>query len=276
MVILRKDGNTTQTFTHVSSGNYNEKTSRLYTDVNLLTSNKEIGEDALVFFNNLQLARISQETDYKHLVASPMGIKRKYLRLIGDEIANHFDKGNGHIIIKMNSFTDKDVLDALVDASQAGVKVDLLVRGLCCMIPGIKDVSENIKIHSIVGRFLEHSRIYYFFANGEEKIYIASADMMTRNTEKRVELACPIYDPKIKEEIKAILAICLSDNVKARAMHEDGDYHHVKHQAPLINSQMSLYQRAYDEAEAEFPDTIREVPIDIEELKKKTFGFEDK
>ncbi|MGB7595005.1 MAG: polyphosphate kinase 1 [Erysipelotrichaceae bacterium] len=275
MVILRKDGNTTQTFTHVSSGNYNEKTARLYTDVNLLTSDKEIGEDALTFFNNLQLARISQETDYKHLVASPMGIKHKFLRLIGDEIANHFAKGNGHIVFKMNSFTDKDVLDALVDASQAGVKVDLMVRGLCCMIPGIKDVSENIIVHSIVGRFLEHSRIYYFHADGEEKIYIASADMMTRNTEKRVELACPIYDPKIKDELKAILAICLSDNVKAREMLEDGSYRHVKHQAPLINSQLSLYQRAYDQAEAEFPDAIRELPIDIEELKKKAFGFEN-
>ena len=275
MVILRKDGNTTQIFTHVSSGNYNEKTSRLYTDVNLITSNKEIGDDALEFFQNLQLARISNETDYKHLITSPMGIKHKFLRLIGDEIAHHFASGKGHIIFKMNSLTDKDVLDALVVASQAGVKVELLVRGLCCQIPGIKDVSENIKVRSIVGRFLEHSRIYYFYANGEEKVYIASADMMTRNTEKRVELACPIYDPKIKAELKAILAIGLSDNVKARDMHEDGDYHHVKHETPLINSQLRLYQRAYTEAKTEFPAGLREEPIDIVQLIRHIFGFEN-
>lgn len=273
MVILRKDGNTTQTFTHVSSGNYNEKTSRLYTDVNLITADKEIGEDALAFFHNLQLARISQEGDYKHLVASPMGLKHKFLRLIGDEIANHLEKGHGHILFKMNSFTDKDVLDALVDASQAGVKVDLLVRGLCSMIPGIKDVSENIRVHSIVGRFLEHSRIYYFYANGEEKIYIASADMMTRNTEKRVELACPIYDPKIKEEMKAILAIGMCDNEKAREMHEDGDYHHVKLELPAINSQLRLYQRAYEEANAKFPEALKEEPMDLQAMMKQVFGL---
>ena len=275
MVILRKDGNTTQTFTHVSSGNYNEKTSRLYTDVNLITANKEIGEDALEFFHNLQLARISQDGDYKHLVASPMGIKHKFLCLIGDEIANHFAKGHGHIVFKMNSFTDKDVLDALVDASQAGVKVDLLIRGLCCQIPGIKNVSENIRIHSIVGRFLEHSRIYYFYANGAEKIYISSADLMTRNTEKRVELACPIYDPKIKEEMKAILAIGMCDNEKAREMHEDGDYHHVKHEKPAINSQLRLYQRAYEEAKAEFPEALKEEPMDLQAMMKQVFGFDE-
>jgi polyphosphate kinase len=271
MVILRKDGNTTQTFTHVSSGNYNEKTSRLYTDVNLMTADHEIGDDAMEFFHNLQLARISEEDDYKHLVASPLGIKHKFIRLIGDEIANHYANGHGHVVFKMNSFTDKDMLDALIDASKAGVKVDLLVRGLCCQIPGIKDVSENIRVRSIVGRFLEHSRIYYFYGNGEEKMYIASADMMTRNTEKRVELACPIYDPKIKEELKAIMAIGFGDNTTARDMDNDGDYHRPKPEHPKINSQIGLYQRAYDEAKTEFPASLKQETFDIEELKRQLF-----
>jgi polyphosphate kinase len=145
------------------------------------------------------------------------------------------------------------------------------VRGLCCQIPGIKDISENIRVRSIVGRFLEHSRIYYFYGNGEEKMYIASADMMTRNTEKRVELACPIYDPKIKEELKAIMAIGFGDNTTARDMDNDGDYHRPKPEHPKINSQIGLYQRAYDESKTEFPASLKQEAIDIEDLKRQLF-----
>lgn len=274
MVILRKDGNLTQTFTHVSSGNYNEKTSRLYTDVNLITANREIGEDALEFFNLLQLAKISDANDFTHFLASPMGIKARFIALIQEEIKVHALHGDGHIFFKMNSLTDKDVLDTLVEASKAGVKVDLLVRGICCQIPGIPGVSENIRVRSIIGRFLEHSRIYYFHAHGEEKMYISSADLMTRNTEKRVELACPVYDSKIKEELKTILAVGWKDNVNVRVMDEQGEYKRMKKEKPAINSQLQLYQRAYREAEKDFPEEFGLEPIPWDEITREIFQKE--
>ncbi len=248
MLILRKEGNVTQTLTHVSSGNYNEKTSRLYTDVNIITANRQIGNDAIHFFNTLQLGQLSQANEYKHLIASPFGVKNKFLQLIEEEIILHQEYSDGHIIMKMNSFTDKDVIEKLVEASKLGVKVELIVRGICCVLPGIIGETQNITVRSIVGRFLEHSRIYYFHQHGEERIYIASADMMTRNTEKRVEVACPIFDRHAKEDLKNILNVCLSDNVKARSLDPLGNYAIQKCVATPLNSQLILFEQAYQKA----------------------------
>lgn len=272
MVILRKDGNFTQTFTHISSGNYNEKTSRLYTDVNVITAHPEIGEDALNFFNRLQLAQIPSAEDFTHLIPSPMGIKHKFLELIEQEIEFHRQFNDGHIVFKMNSLTDKDILDKFVEASQVGVKIDLLVRGICCQIPNLPQLTENITIRSIVGRFLEHSRIYYFHHHGEEKMYISSADLMTRNTEKRVELACPICDRSVKEELKTILALAWQDNTNARQMDGKAEYKRVAKTEPFINSQLCLYQRAYQQANIEFPKELQAELTEDEELKEHLFG----
>lgn len=271
MVILRKDGNFTQTFTHISSGNYNEKTSRLYTDVNVITAHPEIGEDALNFFNRLQLAQIPSADDFTHLIPSPMGIKHKFLELIEQEIELHRQFKDGHIVFKMNSLTDKDILDKFVEASQVGVKIDLLVRGICCQIPNLPQLSENITIRSIVGRFLEHSRIYYFHHHGEEKMYISSADLMTRNTEKRVELACPICDSTVKEELKTILALAWQDNTNARQMDGKAEYKRVAKVEPFINSQLCLYQRAYQQAKGEFPKELQVELTEDEKLKEELF-----
>ncbi len=208
-----------QYVTQIGTGNYNEKTAALYTDVSLMTANKEIGEDVSNFFKNMSIGNLDGQ--YQHLLVSPNSLKRSVLELIDKEIA----KGeNGRIIMKMNSVTDMDFIEKIAKASQAGVKIDLLVRGICCILPGIKGVTENLAVTSIVGRYLEHARIFSFGVGNEQRLYIGSADMMTRNTEKRVEVACPVMDAGIKERLNHMLEVMLSDNTKARTMHSDGSY----------------------------------------------------
>ena len=217
--ITYRNRNEIQYITQIGTGNYNEKTAALYTDVSLMTANKEIGEDASVFFKNMSIGNLDGQ--YKHLIVSPNSLKKSVLEMIDEEIA----KGeNGRIIMKMNSVTDLDFIEKIAEASQAGVKIDLLVRGICCILPGIKDVTDNLKVTSIVGRYLEHARIFSFGTGREQKIYIGSADMMTRNTEKRVEVACPVLDEDIKERLNHMLEVMLSDNTKARRMKSDGSY----------------------------------------------------
>ena len=211
--------NEIQYITQIGTGNYNEKTAALYTDVSLMTANKEIGEDVSNFFKNMSIGNLDGQ--YQHLIVSPNSLKRSVLELIDKEIA----KGeNGRIIMKMNSVTDMDFIEKIAKASQAGVKIDLLVRGICCILPGIKGVTENLTVTSIVGRYLEHARIFSFGVGKEQKLYIGSADMMTRNTEKRVEVVCPVMDTGIKERLNHMLAVMLSDNTKARTMQSDGSY----------------------------------------------------
>ena len=211
--------NEIQYITQIGTGNYNEKTAALYTDVSLMTANKEIGEDVSNFFKNMSIGNLDGQ--YQHLIVSPNSLKRSVLELIDKEIA----KGeNGRIIMKMNSVTDMDFIEKIAKASQAGVKIDLLVRGICCILPGIKGVTENLTVTSIVGRYLEHARIFSFGVGKEQKLYIGSADMMTRNTEKRVEVVCPVMDTGIKERLNHMLVVMLSDNTKARTMQSDGSY----------------------------------------------------
>ena len=225
LVVRRKNGNIEQ-FVHLGTGNYNDQTAKTYTDFGYITTKHKFGIDATHFFN--YLSGYTQKPDYHHLVVAPDDIRGEFIKLIDSEIEIHKKHGNGHIIAKMNSLTDKKLIIKLYEASTEGVKIDLIIRGICCLIPGIEKVSENIRVISIVGRFLEHSRIYYFHQNGEEKIYLSSADMMTRNMEKRVEILFPIFEGRLKKKIKNFLDLELSDNMKSREQDKHGVYHYVK------------------------------------------------
>jgi polyphosphate kinase len=221
-LITRRDDNKVNYITQIGTGNYNEKTVKLYTDLSLITANQEIGHDTMRFFKNMSISNLFGE--YNHLMVAPNSFKNKLLKLIDFEIEKAKNGEACGIIIKSNSFTDKDIIEKLSEASNAGVEIKLIIRGICCLLPGIEEKTENITVISIVGRFLEHSRIYLFGRNNDVKIYIASADMMTRNTSRRVEIACPIYDKEIKDQIIRQLDIMLKDNAKARILTGEGNY----------------------------------------------------
>lgn len=244
-LVVKKNGNTLTRYVHLGTGNYNDSTAKLYTDMGLITTNKEMGEDATNFFN--YLSGYSQQPVYHHLTVSPFDIRDSYIEDIDAEIAFHQQFGNGHMIAKMNSLTDKVVIEKLYEASQAGVKIDLIIRGICCLRSQIPGVSENIRVVSIVGRFLEHSRIYYFRHNGAHKLYLSSADMMTRNMVKRVEIEFPILDDEINQTILSILEVYLKDNVKARQQLADGSYQLIQNDAPLVNSQQYFMEQVVNE-----------------------------
>ncbi|KGX83742.1 RNA degradosome polyphosphate kinase [Pontibacillus marinus] len=250
-LVVRKRKNRIDRLVHLGTGNYNDQTAKLYTDMGIITSNRKFGIDATNFFN--YLSGYTEKPNYHHISMAPFDIRRDFLALTDQEIQSHKQHGNGRIIAKMNSLTDKKIIMKLYEASRAGVKIDLIVRGICCLRPGIKGVSENIRVTSIVGRFLEHSRIYYFHKNGEGKMYLSSADMMTRNMEKRVELLFPIYDGGIKKRLQNILKIMLEDNMKARVQDSDGNYHYVKRDKgeKPIDSQLELFSMAYTVGEDE-------------------------
>jgi polyphosphate kinase len=244
-LVVRKTHGRIDRFVHLGTGNYNDQTAKLYTDMGIITSKRKFGIDATNFFN--YLSGYTEKPEFHHLVVAPFDIRDEFIWLIDQEIASHKSNGNGRIIAKMNSLTDKELIMKMYEASSAGVQIDLIVRGICCLRPGIKGVSENIQVISIVGRFLEHSRIYYFHHNGERKIYLSSADMMTRNMVKRVEILFPIYKGSIKKRLLDILGLTLRDNMKARIQDSEGDYHYVqcKEGAPRINSQLELKKEAY-------------------------------
>ncbi|HWO95060.1 MAG TPA: RNA degradosome polyphosphate kinase [Bacillus sp. (in: firmicutes)] len=245
LVVRRKNGRI-ERFVHLGTGNYNDATAKIYTDLGLMTANKEMGIDATNFFNYLSV--YTEKPAYHHLSVAPFDIRKEFTSLIDEEIAFHEKHQNGRIIAKMNALTDKTLIMKLYEASIAGVKIDLIIRGICCLRPGIKGVSENIKVRSIVGRFLEHSRIYYFHHHGTEKIFLSSADMMTRNMEDRVEILFPILDDHLKKRIENWLSLILADNVKAREQNHEGNYYYVRRaeHEPIINSQLELYKMIQD------------------------------
>ena len=209
--------------THLATGNYNENTAKLYTDLNIITANYDIGKDSENLFANIENGNLKGK--YNILYVSPNGIMKKLIKLINKEIEFQKEFGNGYIIMKFNSLTSRPIMEKLIEASKAGVKIQLIVRGICCLVPGIKNETENISVISIVGRFLEHSRVFYFNHNGEKRMYISSADLMTRNLERRVETAVPILDEGIKNQIYHTLLVMLSDDVKARVMTKNRKYH---------------------------------------------------
>ena len=245
-LITRKDGGRIQYITQIGTGNYNEKTSRLYTDLSLMTANEAIGKDAMKVFQSILIGNTVSHAD--HLLVAPECLQAPVLKMIDDEIAIAKDGQPAYIGVKINSLTDKKIIDKLVDASKAGVKVELIVRGICCLLAGIPGETENIHIRSIVGRFLEHSRIYMFGTPDRDKIYIASADFMTRNTLRRVEVATPIYDDKIKQRIRDMFGLMMKDNMQARIQQPDGTYLKQNRDVEKINSQEQQYADAYERA----------------------------
>ena len=236
LVVRRKNGKI-ERFVHLGTGNYNDATAKTYTDMGIITTNKEFGIDATNFFN--YLSGYTEKPRFHHIVVSPYDIRDKFIEMIDQEIEFHKKYGNGFIRAKMNALTDKDLIMKLYEASINGVKIELLIRGICCLRPGIPGISENITVTSIVGRFLEHSRIYWFHHNGENKIYLSSADMMTRNMVRRVEILFPIYSAEIKQRIMHIFSTQLADNVKARVQDSTGKYRYKerKEGESVINSQ---------------------------------------
>ena len=239
----RKSEGQVEYYTQIGTGNYNEKTARLYTDLSLMTANVEIGVEAAKVFQALSMEETVDNVE--HLLVAPRCLQSRILSMIDEEISYAKEGKEAYIGLKMNSLTDKKIIDKLIEASQAGVKIDMVIRGICCLIPGVKGRTENIQVRSIVGRFLEHSRIYIFGTQEREKIYIASADFMTRNTLRRVEVAAPIYDKDLKVQLEEMFITMLSDNQKARQEDSHGNYEIVAVQETPLNSQEFFYDQAY-------------------------------
>ena len=245
-LITRKKKGKVGYITQIGTGNYNEKTSRLYTDLSLMTANVDIAIEAAEIFQALSMGETVESV--AHLLVAPHCLQNKVIHMIDREIEHAKIGEPAYIGLKMNSLTDKKIMQKLIEASKAGVKIDMVIRGICCLIPGVKGETENIHVRSIVGRFLEHSRIYIFGAQGREKVYIASADFMTRNTLRRVEVATPIYDSDIKMQLIEMFITMLSDNQKAREEDNKGNYKIPKNQDTLLNSQEFFCEQAYRNA----------------------------
>ena len=247
-LITYRNRNDIQYITQVGTGNYNEKTAAMYTDLSLMTADPRIGQDAAEFFKNMSIGNL--QGSYQYLIVSPVSLKSRILQMMDEEIRKGKD---GRIVMKMNSVTDVDFIRKVSEASCAGVRVDLIVRGICCILPGVPEYTENVRVMSVVGRYLEHPRIFSFGTGKEQKIYIGSADMMTRNTEKRVEVACPVLDEQIRRQINHDLKVMLSDNVKARVMQKDGTYTKRKlkdeSSGKMIDSQAVFMEEALKAAE---------------------------
>ena len=247
-LITYRNRNEIQYITQVGTGNYNEKTAAMYTDLSLMTADPRIGQDAAEFFKNMSIGNL--QGSYQYLIVSPVSLKSSILQMMDEEIQKGKD---GRIVMKMNSVTDVDFIRKVSEASCAGVRVDLIVRGICCILPGVPEYTENVRVMSVVGRYLEHPRIFSFGTGKEQKIYIGSADMMTRNTEKRVEVTCPVLDEQIRRQINHDLKVMLSDNVKARVMQKDGTYTKRKlkdeSSGKMIDSQAVFMEEALKAAE---------------------------
>ena len=246
-LITKKTDEQIEYYTQIGTGNYNEKTSRLYTDLSLMTYNVDIGLEAANVFQALAMGETIKHVD--HLLVAPKCLQNKILDMIDEEIAHARAGEPAYIGLKMNSLTDKKIMEKLVEASCTGVRIDMVIRGICCLIPQVPGKTENIHVRSIVGRFLEHSRIYIFGSEGREKIYIASADFMTRNTLRRVEVAAPVYDEEIKARLLEMFRIMLKDNQQARQENGEGIYRILPTDEEPLNAQEYFYEQAYEIAE---------------------------
>ena len=247
-LITRREKGRIQYITQIGTGNYNEKTAKLYTDFCLMTASPAIGADGAVFFQNMATSNLNGE--YHQLLVAPHGLKNRLLDLMDGEIEKARQGKPARIFVKVNSVTDRELIDKLAQASQAGVPVTMNVRGICCLRPGVPGLTDHIKVFSIVGRYLEHPRIYSFGVGEETRIYIGSADLMTRNTERRVEIACPVLDPAVRRQIRHYVELYCSDNEKARVLQPDGSYTRVERPegAPGVDAQAALMDEAEREA----------------------------
>jgi polyphosphate kinase len=226
-LVVRREADSLRRYVHIGTGNYNPTTARIYTDLGLFTADEHFGADATELFN--YLTGFSKQTEYRRLLVAPVSLRDRMTALIEREVEHHEAGRPARIIVKINSLTDTKIVRALYEASQAGVPIELIVRGVCSLRPGVPGLSDTITVTSIVGRFLEHTRIFYFFNAGEEDVYIGSADWMQRNLDRRVELCAPIEDPRLKRHLKEeVLDVCLRDNVKARRLLPDGSYEQVR------------------------------------------------
>lgn len=246
LLITRKSGDKIEHITQIGTGNYNEKTSALYTDLSLMTADSYIGAEAASVFNALAMGNLVENTH--HLLVAPLSLQNKIIEMIDGEIAAAEKGEPAYIGLKLNSLTDKKLMDKLVEASQAGVKIQMVIRGICCLVAGVKGYTENIEVISIVGRYLEHARIYIFGEGSTQRVYISSADFMTRNTLRRIEVAAPIYDERIRNIILTIFQTMLSDNIKARIMLPDGTYTRRQTAGKPINSQEHFISDAKEKA----------------------------
>jgi len=253
-LIVRKEEDGIRRYVHLGTGNYNDITAKFYTDLGLLTCKEKIGADVSAVFNTL--SGYSEPPRLYKITMAPTGLRRKFEQLIQREIDHVKEGKEGYIFAKMNSLCDLDIMKTLYKASMSGVKIELNVRGICCIIPQLEKISENITVRSIVGRYLEHSRIYYFRNNGEEEIYLSSADWMPRNLNRRVELLFPIEDKEIKERIKLMIEILKKDNVKAKIKESDCSYHRVKYSNDVINSQ-EYFQELSKKAEISYNKDLK-------------------
>ena len=247
-LITRLEHGNPRYVTQIATGNYNEKTAAQYTDLSLITADQNIGHDAAEFFRNMAIGNLEEE--YKTLMVAPRCMKSRIMELIDEEIKKGKD---GQIIFKVNSVTDLEVINKLSEASCAGVRIMMLVRGICCLLPGVPGYTENIRVFSIVGRYLEHSRIYSFGAGSEQKLYISSADLMTRNMQRRVEVAVPIYAPHIRERVNHILDIYFRDTAKARELKSDGNYERFPDCKTGLSAQEQFMAEALENADTEKP-----------------------
>ena len=263
MLITRKNGSEIQYITQIGTGNYNEKTSELYTDLSLLTADPNIGAEAGTVFNALSLGNLVENST--HLMVAPLSLQNKVIELIDREIAAAECGEEAYIGLKLNSLTDKVLIDKLIEASCAGVKIEMVIRGICCLIAGVEGRTENITVRSIVGRYLEHSRIYIFGTGSRQKVYISSADFMTRNTIRRVEVAAPIYSPRIRQRVLDIFGIMLADNVKARIQRPDGIYERIPLKGEALNAQEYFIERAAENAEK----AAEQKPVKVKVRKRK-------
>ena len=245
-LITRKNDNHVEYFTQIGTGNYNEKTSRLYTDLSLMTSDPAIGLEASNVFQALLKGEVVEQSE--KLLVAPKCLQNRVLEMIDEEIEHARHEEPAYVGVKLNSLTDKKIIDKLAEASKAGVKIDLVIRGICCLLPGIPEKTENIRVISIVGRFLEHSRIYIFGTEERSKVYIASADFMTRNTVRHVEVAAPVEDVRLKECLLKDFRIMLNDNVQARKMNPDGNYTRIRNDKEPLSAQEYFYEEAYKKA----------------------------
>ena len=249
-LVVRREEDGIRRYVHLGTGNYNDATAKLYTDIGMMTCSEAIGEDATAVFN--MLSGYSEPLSWNKLSLAPLWLKDKFLYLIAREIKNAKAGEQGHIIAKMNSLCDRDIIAALYEASAAGVKIELIVRGICCLKVGIPDVSENISVRSIVGTFLEHSRIFYFENGGNSEVYCSSADWMPRNLERRVEIMFPVEDPRLKEKVMHILEVQLRDTVKAHLLQPDGSYEKVDRRGKeTFNSQEAFCMEAIEAVKAQ-------------------------
>lgn len=265
-LVVRDEEDGIRRYVHLGTGNYNDATAKLYTDCGLLTCNRMIGEDATAVFN--MLSGYSEPLAWNKLAVAPLWLRNRFLSMIRREKAHAEAGKKAYIVAKMNSLCDKEIIAALYEASAAGVKIELIVRGICCLKVGIPGVSEHISVRSIVGNFLEHSRIFYFYNNGEENVYMGSADWMPRNLDKRVEILFPVENALLKEQVIHILDVELADNVKARVLQENGSYEKVdKRGKALVNSQETFCKEAEQQEKGKYTEENSRVFIPMESLE---------